>query len=62
MKLDQLLTDIQSKVEDQNKSRRDVIADIGKMSLSAALAAIPFDLQHSIHAMYKPNLMECLIY
>ncbi len=44
MKLENLVTDIQSKVEDNNKSRRDVIADIGKMGLSAALAAIPFGL------------------
>lgn len=44
MKLDNILTDIQSKVEDNNKSRRDVIADIGKMSISAALAALPFGI------------------
>ncbi|MER3329103.1 MAG: ferritin-like domain-containing protein, partial [Candidatus Kapaibacterium sp.] len=44
MKLENLVTDIQSKVEDNNKSRREVIGDIGKMGLSAALAAIPFGL------------------
>lgn len=44
MKLENLVTDIQSKVEDSNKSRRDMIGDIGKMGLSAALAAIPFGL------------------
>lgn len=44
MKLENILTDIQSKVEDSNKSRRDVISDIGKMSLSAALVALPLGL------------------
>lgn len=44
MRLENLLTDIQSKVEDSNKSRRDVIGDISKMGLTAALAALPLGL------------------
>lgn len=53
MKLENLLTDIQSKVEDTNKSRRDVIGDISKMSLTAALAALPLGL-----GLFNPKTLQ----